>query len=70
MLSGISNKWAMSSLFFRNVLWQMVKKICVTSGLHLIENDRDTEAIGKNRGRFEYVNNVLFSGRQNSISGI
>lgn len=66
MLSGLSNKWAMSSLVFRNVLWQMVKKVCVTSGLHLIENDKDTEAMGKNRGRFEYVSTVLFSRRQNS----
>lgn len=70
MLSGISNIWAMSSLVFRNVLWQVVKKVCVTSGLHLIENDEDTEAMGKNGGRFEYVSTVLFSERQNSVSGI
>lgn len=50
MLSGISNKWAMSSLFFRNVLWQVVKKVCVTSGLHLIEKDRDTEAMERKEG--------------------
>lgn len=70
MLSGISNKWAMSSLVFRNVLWQVVKKVCVTSGLHLTENGKDTEAMGKNGGRFEYVSTVLFSGQQNSVSGI
>lgn len=62
MFSGISNKWAVSSLVFRNVLCQVVKKVCVSSGLCLIENDKDTEAMGKNGGRLDYVSTVLFSG--------
>lgn len=60
----------MGSEVFRNVLCQVVKNICVSSGLRLIENDKDTEAMGKNRGRFDYVSTVLFSGQQNSVSGI